>query len=319
MKIFVLILTVFCFSGLLKSVLAIPGCEISYGFNGKVVVCRNYTKNSCSLLRDQTAVYKVDISFNVLTNFDFSCLPTSTTKLYLYDNQIASISNCMSLKNLINLKEVDVSHIYNFDFSCLPSSIERLYLFNNIITSQTHFESLKEYENLRMVIFSDNRLGHFDFAWMPSSVEWLFVGNDQVSAFDGCMSLRALNRLRGLYFPFNSLVNFDLTCLPVSLEKLDLSHNRMSSFDLNQLSDFTNIEVAIHHNPINCNCTFFNDFVATLRAKRVKLKGVNYCERWDNCQYVTCDLNSQLLAYPWKSLDKAELINHDHNSQQCLS
>lgn len=168
----------------------------------------------------------LQLDYNNMDSFDFSCVPKTLKILYLHYNKIPNIDlqSCETLKTLTSLTDLnlDGNKLTDFNFACLPPNLQNLLLDANQIStiSDESCEVLKVHTSLVWLALNINNLQQFQFGCLPASIENVFLSSNSITEI-------------------NDLSNFP--------------HSHQSS-------------LRISLNPIRCTCPLLQDFIQLVEA-----------------------------------------------------
>lgn len=231
---------------------------------------------------------QIDLSFNILTHFNFENISEKIQKLNLSHNAITNINGCFSsieilevdhnklnaIANencnvssnilLLNLGYNTISELSTKTFSGLRS-LQKLYLDNNNLSSlQTDiFSNLL---NLQLLILSGNRFTDFDHG--------VFEHLPRLEILD-----LSKNNLTDVKRYFHTLTN---------LLRLDLKYNHLSDLDSSQLVlDLPALQF-LTLNGNNLSCEKLIEIYHNLQSKNVVLQ-VGSTKTSNNIQGIACE------------------------------
>ena len=241
-------------------------------------------------------------------------------------SDISRMEDCERLKNLTNLKQLEVNSnkLDTIHFECLPQNLKILNFGWNEISyiSDESCQALKNLSSLHTFSLKSNRLESFPIECLPRQVEALDLSWNRFTLLsnESCQALKHLSSLHRINLNDNHLQAFDFNCLPNNVNTLDLLNNDLTTIDFNTLSKLPSLErVILYDNPINCTCSFFVDFVNMLDSTGAKVVSVfEHSKHMSKSDIIKCSEESQLFRfrYPWFANIRA-LNAHNSRSARC--
>ncbi|XP_050546827.1 toll-like receptor 6 [Daktulosphaira vitifoliae] len=121
----------------------------------------NHLSNIDNLFRDVSSLLWLNVSANVLTDFDYAMLPTQLEWLDLHQNYLTELSNRNGAKNQIRTLDVRYNHLTYIGPFSIPDSVEILLMNDNrIMTVEPNTFSKKA--NITRVDMYANQIAQLD-------------------------------------------------------------------------------------------------------------------------------------------------------------
>jgi len=301
----------------------------------------NFNMNNLNNLTSLKSVYEMS---NHNMTVDLNVTGDSDTFKYLSLLSFRRVENILgSFTSFTKLKEIDLYQYEKeyFDFSLLPNSLGRLGISSSRATKLVNEIRLKRLPYLTQLYLSQATL---NASFIPSSLKFLLIKNlisqeDLVGTNINRLDLRqsqtplefiptnlwrlwlsstelnvTCEHLQKSKIDFLNIDNnrgsFDMNCLPMSLTSLSLQGNKIQNINLKPLISHLYIKVMYLHNPINCTCETFRDFVQIVSKQQTEIWRFN------------CATSSLLSGYPFEGRYNAlasliQLQDYNQRHQNC--